>query len=54
MRELRSSIQSVYIILRVYSLDSEHLGLKAFVNPAKLEEDGALQFTAEKWTVVGL
>lgn len=54
MRDLRNSIESVYIILRVYSLDSEHLGLRAFVNPAKLEEDGTLQFKAEKWTVVGL
>lgn len=54
MRDLRNSTESVYIILRVYCLDSEHLGLRAFVNPAKLEEDGALQFKAEKWTVVGL
>lgn len=53
MRDLKNSIDEVYIILRVFSLHREDIGVRAFVNPAKLEETGFLEFTAEKWTVVG-
>lgn len=53
MRSLRDATDDVYVILRVFGLGSEHISARAFVNPAKLEDTGVLEFTADKWTVVG-
>lgn len=41
----------VYVILRVYNLGRENMGMKIYVDPAKLESSGALRFEADQYTV---
>ncbi|XXH01558.1 hypothetical protein Hte_007918 [Hypoxylon texense] len=42
---------SVYVIFRVFNLYTSGIGCKIFVDPVKLEQEGQLVFTADRWTV---
>ena len=41
----------VYIILRVFNLLRENIGLRLYVDPASMEESGELMIEAESYTV---
>ncbi|KAK4695759.1 hypothetical protein P7C71_g2041, partial [Lecanoromycetidae sp. Uapishka_2] len=41
----------VYIILRVFNLGQENMGMRLYVDPANLERNGELIFEAESYTV---
>jgi hypothetical protein len=41
----------VYLFARVYNLGHSEMGLKLYLDPARLRLDGVLQFRAEKYMV---
>ena len=41
----------VYIIMRVFSLGHNEVGLIVYVDPWSAKERGELRFTSEKWAV---
>ncbi|KAI1773105.1 hypothetical protein F4818DRAFT_443468 [Hypoxylon cercidicola] len=46
-----STDDSVYVIFRVFNLYTDAIGCNVYVDPAKLEQEGRLVFTADRWTV---
>ncbi|RYP49446.1 hypothetical protein DL768_004856 [Monosporascus sp. mg162] len=46
-----STQNSIYIIFRVFNLYTSEVNVKLYVDPAKLEREGQLVFTADRWTV---
>ncbi|RYP79019.1 hypothetical protein DL770_006764 [Monosporascus sp. CRB-9-2] len=46
-----STGDSIYIIFRVFNLYTNQVNVKLYVDPAKLEREGQLVFTADRWTV---
>jgi len=44
--------ESVYVIFRVYGLESGEVGLKVLVDPEGMMVRGELEFTVESWSVV--
>ncbi|RYP73467.1 hypothetical protein DL771_003639 [Monosporascus sp. 5C6A] len=46
-----STRDSIYIIFRVFNVYTSHVNVKLYVDPAKLEREGQLVFTADRWTV---
>ncbi|RYP09924.1 hypothetical protein DL764_000966 [Monosporascus ibericus] len=46
-----STRDSIYIIFRVFNLYTSQVNVKLYVDPAKLEREGQLVFTADRWTV---
>lgn len=51
MRSYLGSRENVYVVLRVYNVDKERIGLRVYVDPAGKEASGELVFTGEVWTV---
>ena len=48
MRLTKGRVSSqVYIILRVFNLDKETIGMRLYVDPKGIEESGELVFIAE-------
>jgi hypothetical protein len=43
--------KKVYIIIRVYNLGQENMGVRLYVDPEALRQSGELMFTAESYTV---
>jgi hypothetical protein len=43
---------SVYVIIRVYNLGRDSVGMKVYVNPGLMEVRGELVFRTETWSVV--
>jgi hypothetical protein len=41
----------IYMILRVYWLNSDHIGMSVYFDPEQLRQDGQLLFTAQTWSV---
>ena len=46
-----SNSPTVYLIFRVYNIDSPWVGLKVYVDPNKMRKNGSLVFTEETWAV---
>ncbi|KAF2137387.1 uncharacterized protein K452DRAFT_110481 [Aplosporella prunicola CBS 121167] len=44
-------VSEVYILLRVYNLDSSDIDMQAYVDPYKANKDGLLSFQVETWKV---
>ena len=44
-------IKAVYVILRVFNLGKESMGVKVFVDPESMRLAGELDFEAETWRV---
>lgn len=42
----------VYVILRVFGIESGTIGLRVYANPEEATVDGRLLFTGETWSVV--
>ena len=42
----------IYVILRVYDLTNENIGMQILVDPATLEAEGKLLVEAENYTVL--
>ncbi|RFU29542.1 hypothetical protein B7463_g6794, partial [Scytalidium lignicola] len=42
----------IYMILRVFNLGKESIGVRIYVDPDALRHNGQLKFTADKWSVV--
>ena len=42
----------VYLIVRVFEIESQSIGMKVYLDPEKLRQHGNLVFTGEKWSVV--
>ena len=40
------------MVLRVFEIDGEGIGMSVYVDPEQLRGDNQLEFTAEKWSVV--
>ncbi|KAI9933658.1 hypothetical protein MW887_008131 [Aspergillus wentii] len=45
-------MDSVYIIFRVFNLGLDSMGMKIFVDPGLMRDNGELSFTAEAWSIV--
>ena len=45
-------VKNIYVILRVFNLGQEDMGMRIYVDPASMERNGELQFQAETYTVV--
>lgn len=45
-------VKNIYLILRVFNLGQEDMGVRIYVNPATMERNGELEFQAETYTVV--
>ncbi|PNP45552.1 hypothetical protein TGAMA5MH_02775 [Trichoderma gamsii] len=41
----------IYMILRVFWLNSDHIGMSVYFDPEQLRQDGRLLFTAQTWSV---
>lgn len=52
MRTHHNSRETVYIVLRVFNINSDRVGLRVYVDPAAMEDVGGLLFTAGAWSVV--
>lgn len=44
--------KNIYVIMRVFNLGQEDMGMRIYVDPATMEQNGELQFQAETYTVV--
>ena len=51
MLPISAPANEVYLFARVYSLGYSGMGLKLYLDPARLRLDGELEFRAEKYTV---
>ncbi|KAF4463554.1 sugar transport stp1 [Fusarium albosuccineum] len=54
MRECRDGTDKAYIVFRVFNVGSTITGLRLYVNPAELEEEGKLVFTESTFLAVYL
>ncbi|KAK4077822.1 uncharacterized protein Triagg1_3516 [Trichoderma aggressivum f. europaeum] len=52
LHDTRGKEDSVYIIMRVFNVGNGNIGLRVYVDPAELEAEKELLFTAETWSVV--
>ncbi|QYS99675.1 hypothetical protein H0G86_006795 [Trichoderma simmonsii] len=52
LHDNRGKEDSVYIIMRVFNVGNGNIGLRLYVDPAELEAEKELLFTAETWSVV--
>lgn len=54
MREKHESDDrsEIYIILRVFLLNSNRIGMRVYVDPWQLKEDQSLRFTGQSWKVI--
>lgn len=56
MKEMRldpgKASPDIYVILRVYSLTSDNIGMRILVDPATMEREGKLTVEAESYTVL--
>jgi hypothetical protein len=43
--------KKVYVLFRVYGLESGRIGVKIYVDPEIARKDGQLEFEADGWTV---
>ena len=50
--DYKNATDTVYIIFRVFHVDTSNVRTRLFLNPAKMMDDGQLLFTAEKWSVI--
>jgi hypothetical protein len=41
----------VYLICRVHSVSSQGIGMRVYLDPEQLRQDGGLVFTEHTWTV---
>lgn len=41
----------IYVLIRVFNLEQENIGLRVYVDPEKHRRDGTLQFGVDTWTV---
>ncbi|GFG16303.1 hypothetical protein IFM61392_09435 [Aspergillus lentulus] len=48
----RSDHSEVYMILRVFELHGDNIGMRVYLDPEQLRLDGGLLFTGETWSVV--
>ena len=44
-------VRNIYVILRVFDLGQEDMGMRIYVDPATMERNGELEFQAETYTV---
>ncbi|VUC26126.1 unnamed protein product [Clonostachys rosea] len=42
----------VYMILRVFWLDSNNIGMRVYLDPEQMRQDGGLVFTGETWSII--
>ena len=42
----------VYMIVRVFDIESSKLGVSVYLDPEKTRPDGELEFAGETWSVV--
>lgn len=42
---------AIYIILRVFSLSSDNIGLRVYVDPIQLRNEQTLVFTTQTWSI---
>lgn len=42
----------IYIILRVFSLNSDKIGMQVYVDPIRLKDEEKLLFSTQTWSVV--
>lgn len=53
MREThRSGPSEVYMIVRVFDLESKSPGMRLYLDPEQLRADGDIVFTAQTWSIV--
>lgn len=52
IHEQRASLDEVYVVLRVYELDSRKIGMRVYLDPEQLRLDEELSFTGETWSIV--
>ena len=45
-------VRNIYVILRVFNLGQDDMGMRIYVDPAAMERNGELEFQAETYTVV--
>lgn len=50
MRELTTN-ESIYMIFRVFNMGNSSIGTRIYMDPARMEQEGRLKFTADRWTV---
>lgn len=48
----RRQRKQVYMILRVFGIESNSPGVRVYMDPEELRVSGALVFTGEAWSVV--
>jgi hypothetical protein len=48
----KTNTEEVYVIIRVFNLDKDTIGMRVYVDPAAMDVTGQLKFTAEQWSVV--
>lgn len=41
----------VYMILRVFWLDSNNIGMRVYLDPEQMRQEGGLIFTGETWSI---
>jgi hypothetical protein len=46
------SSDEIYIIFRVYQLNKETMGVRIYIDPESLRQQGRLVFTADSYNVV--
>ncbi|KAF3764390.1 hypothetical protein M406DRAFT_330736 [Cryphonectria parasitica EP155] len=51
MHTHRNQTEAVYVIFCVFEIQKQPVGIRVLMNPAELEAEGKLEFTAEKWSV---
>lgn len=50
MRELTTD-ESIYMIFRAFNMGNSSIGTRIYMDPARMEQEGRLKFTADRWTV---
>jgi hypothetical protein len=44
--------QRIYVIIRVFNLGKDNMGMRIYVDPEAMRRTGQLEFTAESWSVI--
>ncbi|SPN99278.1 uncharacterized protein DNG_02315 [Cephalotrichum gorgonifer] len=52
MRSMHHSQREVYVIMRVFGIESGQIGVRVYIDPEQARVDGGLVFTGEAWSVV--
>jgi len=50
MRDLMTH-ESIYMIFRVFNMGNSSIGTRIYMDPARMEQEGLLKFTSDRWTV---